>query len=89
MLRDRDLGPETFPVVTNLDATSITVAWSQDGRQLFAEGSGLGHWDRLARRWNKAGAGSFVDIVGARNMVMQFVPLHDRRMLFADQPASA
>ena len=62
----------------------LNVAWSQDGGQLFAEGYHLRHPDRLARRWDKAGAGSFIDIVGARNTVMQFVPLRGRRMLFAD-----
>ena len=72
-------------MVTGLDASEISVAWSQDGGQLFAGGYQLGHWDRLARRWDKSGAGSFVDIVGARDMVMQFVPLRGRRMLFADQ----
>jgi WD domain, G-beta repeat len=85
VLRDQDLRPETFPIVTGLDASEISVGWSRDGRQLFAEGYNPGHPDRLARRWDKAGVGSFVDIVGARNMVMQFVPLRDQRMLFADQ----
>ncbi len=84
VLRDRDLQPESFPTVTGLDASQIKVAWSQGGGQLFAEGYHLLHPDRLARRWDKAGAGSFIDIVGARNTVMQFVPLRGRRMLFAD-----
>ena len=38
----------------------------------------------MARRWDKAGAGSFADIVGARDAVMQIVPLRGGRMLFAD-----
>jgi WD40 repeat protein len=84
VLRDRDLQPETFPAVTGLDATQLSVAWSQDGRQLFAEGYQLGHFDRLARRWDKGGAGGFIDIAGARDLVRQFVPLRGNRMLFAD-----
>jgi hypothetical protein len=42
VLRDHDLQSETFPTVTGLDATALTIAWSQDGRQLFAEGYQLG-----------------------------------------------
>jgi WD40 repeat protein len=84
VLQDRDLTAETFPVVTGLDASHLSVGWSQDGQQLFAEGHQLGHSDRLARRWDKAGAGSFIDIVGARDSVVQFVSLRYRRMLFAD-----
>jgi hypothetical protein len=38
VLRDHALRSETFPTVTGLDATALTIAWSQDGRQLFAEG---------------------------------------------------
>ena len=85
VLSDRDLQLETLPAVTGLEATELSVAWSQDGRQLFAEGYHLGHWDRLARRWDKGLGGGFIDITGARNMVMQFVPLRGNRMLFTDQ----
>ena len=84
VLRDRDLQPETFPTVTGLDATELSVAWAQDGRKLFAEGYRLGNFDRLARRWDEGGAGGFIDIAGARDTVMQFVPLRGERMLFAD-----
>ena len=83
VLRDRDLQPETFPTVTGLDASQINVAWSQDGGQLFAGGYSP-TWASHGRRWDKAGAGSFVDIAGARNTVMQFVPLRGQQMLFAD-----
>jgi hypothetical protein len=43
----------------------------------------------LARRWDNGGAGGFIDIVGARNSVVQFIPLRGNRMLFADGVASA
>jgi WD40 repeat protein len=85
VLRDSDLKPETFPVVTGLHAHQLNVAWSQDGQLLFAGGYQYGRSDYLARRWDQAEAGSFVDITGARDEVTQFVPLRDRRMLFADQ----
>jgi WD40 repeat protein len=87
VLRDQDLKPETFPTVTGLDATQLTVAWSRDGQQLFAAGHQLKFIQGdllLARRWDYAGAGTFVDIVGARDVVAQFVPLRGQRMLFAD-----
>ncbi len=84
VLRDGDLQPEIFPVVTGLNASQLNVAWSQDGQQLFAQGYPLSPRYRLARRWEKAGAGSFVDIDGARNSVAQFVALRDQQMLFAD-----
>jgi WD40 repeat protein len=83
VLRDRDLEPETFPAVSDLGATEIVVAWSLDGQQLFAEGYHLDHYNRLARRWSKAGAGSFIDIEGARGSVMQFIPFRDHQMLYA------
>jgi WD40 repeat protein len=84
VLRDRDLQPEIFPAVTGLDAIALTVAWSQDGRQLFAEGMDPRNPYRLARRWDNAGAGRFIDIAGTRTTVVQFVPLRGGRMLFAD-----
>jgi WD40 repeat protein len=80
VLGDRDLQPETLPTVTGLHASQISVAWSQDGGQLFAGG----YPTRPMRRWDKAGAGSFIDIAGARDAVTQFVPLRGQRMLFAD-----
>lgn len=85
VLRDSNLRPETFPASTGLGATELSVAWSHDGHYLFAEGYHTAQWDRLARRWDKGGAGRFVDIDGARNTVQQFVPLRSQRMLFLDQ----
>jgi WD40 repeat protein len=84
VLRDRDLAPEAFPAVTDLGATGLTVAWSQDGKQLFTEGVQLDHFDRLARRWDKGGSGRFVDIVGARDLAIEFLPLPDHQMLYGD-----
>ncbi len=39
----------------------------------------------LARRWDNAGSGDFVDIAGAVDRVAQFVPLSGQRLLFADE----
>jgi hypothetical protein len=61
------------------------VGWSKDGRQLFAGGNPRGqHPDLLARRWDIAAAGKFMDIAGAHDTVSHFIPLSDQRMLFAD-----
>ena len=51
---------------------------------MFAEGYHLGHLDRLARRWDKAGAGGFIDIVGARDTCYAVRSPARQRMLFAD-----
>ncbi len=84
ILRDRDLTPELFPKIAGLVDTQLKVAWSKDGQCLFAGGYRCGHTDRLARRWDNAGSGNFVDISGAHDAVMQFVPLSGQRLLFAD-----
>jgi hypothetical protein len=56
---------------------------------LFAEGYHLGLEDRLARRWDKVGAGTFVDIVGTRDAVTQFVPSAISLCCSRIKPASA
>ncbi len=88
ILRDRDLTPQSFPTVGGFDDAQLTVAWSKDGQRLFAGGYNASSADpldrRLARRWNAAGSGAFVDITGATDTVMQYVPLGGQRMLFAD-----
>jgi hypothetical protein len=62
--------------VVNGDIASV--GWSEDGRFLFAGGT---TWSRFVRRWDDAGRGPHTDITGMTNSVMQFLPLHDGRML--------
>jgi DNA-binding beta-propeller fold protein YncE len=81
ILRDRDLTPEVFPKIGGLVDTQLKVAWSKDGQYLFAGGY---PGNELARHWDNAGSGNFVDISGAHDAVMQFVPLSGQRSLFAD-----
>ena len=84
ILRDSNLKPDLFPKVDDFTDTALRVAWSKDGRRLFAGGYSTFQRDRLARRWDNAGSGTFVDILGSASTVMQFFPLRGQRMLFAD-----
>ena len=60
------------------------VAWSDDGRFLYAGGFWVIDNVRQVRRWSDSGRGAFVDIPGARNTVMQVIALKtDAAMLFA------
>src|SRR5262249_55395739 len=71
--------PDISNVVSRADVSSV--AWSTDGRHLFAGGD----QDMLARRWSDSGRGPSNDFFGAYDAVMQFIPLHDGRMMFAEQ----
>jgi WD40 repeat protein len=83
VLSGQGLGLLYQPDISNLPSgTDITsVAWSEDGRHLFAGGD----QNVLARCWSDGGRGPSNDFVGACDSVMQFIPLHDGRMLFAEQ----
>jgi WD40 repeat protein len=89
ILRASDLTPEFFPRVSGFDDSALVVAWSKDGKRLFAGGYNPSMTNRLARRWDYAGSGAFVDITGAIDAVEQYVPLRDQQMLFADTDGSA
>jgi len=84
ILRDSNLMSELFPTVSDFDDTVLSVAWSKDGQYLIAGGYNPIEPDRLARRWDTVGSHNFVDITGAHDAKMQFVPLGDNRVLFAD-----
>ena len=57
----------------------MTVAWSADGRTLFAAGSVLGATLALVRvlAWSDAGAGKRRSLPAAQDTVMSLVPLPD------------
>ena len=84
VLRDRDLQPETFPTVTGLDASGLRMS---PGRRTASSCLPKATTSATWIAWPGAGtrrARALIDIVGARDTVMQFVPLRGRRMLFAD-----
>ena len=76
----------------NAGGALSTVAWSADGRTLYAAGT----WKRgdgrhLLRRWPVAGAGAFgapADTLIARDSVAGLVPLRNGRIAFAATDAS-
>ena len=57
-----------------------TVAWSRDGRQLYAGGK-FGY-PKVVRRWDDGGRGRYTDIKVSNNTIMQLLPLNDGGMLF-------
>jgi WD40 repeat protein len=60
------------------------VAWSDDGRFLFADGGPSGNDVFKIRRWSESGHGTFVDIpVTKSDSIREILPLKDGRMLFA------
>jgi WD40 repeat protein len=84
IVRGRDLGLEFFPSISDFQDTELSVAWSEDGRRLYAGGFNPSKTDRLARRWDNGGLGNFIDITCALSSLQDFVPLSSQRMLFAD-----
>src|SRR5262249_19857960 len=59
--------------VTNGDLNSV--AFSSDGRFLYAAGSWRLDDQFLIRRWSAAGEGAFVDLLGPNNTVRDLRPL--------------
>lgn len=78
VLSGQDLSLLYQPDTGGIASANLASGWSADGRQLFAGGGSA------MRRWDDGGRGSFQDISGASNTVMQLVPLQDGRVLFAD-----
>ena len=56
------------------------VAWSRDGRQLYA--GGKSGYPRVVRRWEDGGRGRYTDIKVSNNTIMQLLPLNDGSILF-------
>lgn len=71
----------------SVDHKLRTVAFSADGRFLYAGGSfkkpqAGGNWWRLIRRWERGGQGTFEDRSASRSGIMDLRPLHDGSLLF-------
>jgi WD40 repeat protein len=82
------LDGRTLEPLFEVDTTGITsgnrstVAWSTDGRYLYAGGSGgLAHGERL-RRWADGGRSAYEDIAPSQNTIMDLRPLADGRLAF-------
>ena len=59
------------------------VAWSQDGRFLFAGGQWSGKGVNQVRRWSKGGQGAFKEIPAGYETIMEILGLKSGFMLFA------
>jgi WD40 repeat protein len=59
------------------------VAWSEDGRFLFAGGFWVVQNVSRVRRWTDSGRGAFVDITSGSDTILQILGLKEGRMLFA------
>ena len=86
VLDGSDLNFLFAPDISGVDNGDLSsVAWSADGRILFAGGDwwrkGKG---RLVRRWSDGGQGAFTDLVsGADNTIFDLCPLRDGGLAFS------
>lgn len=83
------------PNVTNAtDRQNLEmVAWSRDGRYLYAGGTysvytnsagySMKRWWKMVRKWSDGGKGSFVDLIATPNTVMDVKVMPDNAMVFA------
>jgi WD40 repeat protein len=65
------------------DVSLSAVAWSEDGRFLFAGGNWYKENLYQVRRWGGGGRGSFVDIPVTSDAIAEILGLNRGRMLFA------
>jgi WD40 repeat protein len=69
------------PDISGCDNTFIVVAYSTDGKMLYAGGKWQSGEAMPLRVWENAGRGAHRDLdVGARNTIMAITPLHDGRL---------
>ncbi|MBF0271108.1 MAG: hypothetical protein HQL98_03380 [Magnetococcales bacterium] len=89
VLSAEDLRLTHLPDVSGVSDNLWTVAWSHDGKTLYAGG---GHSDKgrsLIRWWNQggepdaSGRGDYVDVAASRGNVMQILPLKEGGLVFA------
>jgi len=88
LLSGRDLSFLAAPDNTGVNNGNLCyVAWSADGRSLFAGGRFQnfvdGGWQCPIRRWSRSGRGTFSDLnVGATDTITGFAPLPDDSLVF-------
>ncbi len=84
VLSGKDLSHRFCPDTSGAGRGQLSgVAWSADGRYLYAGGS---YDDSTGmnpiRRWSDGGRGAYRDLAGPMNTVMQILPLSDGRVVF-------
>jgi WD40 repeat protein len=94
LLSGRDLSFLGAPDTAGADNGNFChVAWSDDGKFLFAGGRYQnqrdGVWQCIVRRWSRAGRGAFQDFrVGVKNTIMGLAPLPDGFLAFGSADPS-
>jgi WD40 repeat protein len=90
VLSARDLSPLYAPDTTSVNNGNLgSVAWSADGRTLYAGGRAYANGGRFIRAWSDGGRGNYRDIlVEAANTIMHILPLRDGGIIYgASDPA--
>jgi hypothetical protein len=88
VLSGRDLSLLFSPNTSGVDnGASGSIAWSSDGRYLFAGGTYRkivdGDWNVIIQRWSDGGRGIRSDFAAADNTIMDLAPLPDGRVAYA------
>ncbi len=90
LLSGQDLSFLFSPDTRGVDRGNLSkVAWSADGKSLYAGGRYHQRGKHFIRRWFQAGHGGYEDLeVGARDTIMDLVPLTDGSVAFGSADPS-
>ena len=89
VLSSENLGNLYSPDTTGVDRPGLsTVAWSLDGRTLYAGGRHAKGNSTLIRKWSEEGKGGYTDVPAATSSILGLVPLRSGGVVFgAADPA--
>ncbi|MBF0612686.1 MAG: hypothetical protein G8345_11230 [Magnetococcales bacterium] len=83
VLESRSLKTSFLPDIKGIDKKLQSVAWSKDGKYLFAAGLYQAGELRAIRRWENGGKGSFQDTPVSSDIIMDMAATPDGGLLFA------
>jgi WD40 repeat protein len=85
VLSGRDLSPLNMPDTAGVNNGALfNVAWSADGRTLYAGGFAQGAKSgSFIRAWADGGRGAYRDIVAAADTIMHILPLRDGGIVYS------
>lgn len=89
VLSGADLTHLYSPDTTGVDRAGLsTVAWSSDGKTLYAGGRHAKGNSTLIRKWSEEGKGGYLDVPAATSSILGLVPLRSGGVVFgAADPA--